>query len=260
MRPGGARELFRAVNRTVDGLFIGGTTGEFPALVVGDCFARIRDAAGTAGLYAYLYPDRTNTDVSPEQLAALPGLAGVKLSGAASGDVASHVALATAPFEVYSGNDVRLAAVAEQGGTGVVSGLSVAFPEVFGGLARTVADGGTAARALLQKVADEAGAAPSGAGPRRDGRVRSLARAARLLSRKIKAENADLPYRLTVTATSITSQAGEGGGPPSRACAQERPCPRCSPGWGLPARRCAWWPGCSSPGCPARRPPRRPRR
>lgn len=217
--PEAARELFRAVDRTVDGLLIGGTTGEFPALddaerltlteialeeagpdrviahvgapsafqaarlaaaavsagatrlaaitpyflaagpdVVRGYFARIRDAAGGAALYAYLYPDLTNTDVSPEQLAAVPGLAGVKLSGGASGEVAAHVALAKEGYEVYSGNDVRLAAVAEQGGTGVVSGLSVAFPEVFGNLARAVAGGDPAARDALQKLADEAGA------------------------------------------------------------------------------------------------------
>ncbi|MBF8185595.1 dihydrodipicolinate synthase family protein [Nonomuraea sp. K274] len=214
--PRAARELFRAVNGIVDGLFVAGTTGEFAALddaerlmlieialeeagpdrvvahvgaasafqaarlaaaavslgatrlaaitpyfqpagpdVVRDYFVRILDAAGDAALYAYLYPDLTNTDVTPEQLAAVPGLAGVKLSGRASGEVALHVAQS---YDVYSGNDVQLAAVAEQGGTGVVSGLSAAFPGVFVKLARAVAGGDTAARDAHQEVADEIGA------------------------------------------------------------------------------------------------------
>ena len=214
-----ARDLFRAVNGTVDGLFVAGTTGEFPALddaerlalieialqeagpdrviahvgaasafqgarlataavslgatrlaaitpyflpagrdVVREYFTHLRDAAGDAALYAYLYPDRTNTSVPPEDLAAVPGLTGVKLSGAAAGELAAHVTLAPESFEVYSGNDVRLAAVAADGGTGVVSGLSVAFPHVFRNLADAVARGDRAARDANQQLADEIGA------------------------------------------------------------------------------------------------------
>ncbi|MDW6061903.1 dihydrodipicolinate synthase family protein [Streptomyces sp. FXJ1.4098] len=97
-------------------------------------FSRIRDAAPTAQLYAYLFPERSGLTVDPVllgELAASCGLSGVKLSGAPSAEVAAYRAELPEDFEVYSGNDRRLADVLAAGGAGVVSGCSAAFPEPF---------------------------------------------------------------------------------------------------------------------------------
>ncbi|MGW3568634.1 dihydrodipicolinate synthase family protein [Streptomyces sp. NPDC000941] len=97
-------------------------------------FSRIRDAAPTAQLYAYLFPERSGLTVDPVlfgELAASCRLSGVKLSGAPSTEVAAYRAELPEDFEVYSGNDRRLADVLAAGGAGVVSGCSAAFPEPF---------------------------------------------------------------------------------------------------------------------------------
>jgi 4-hydroxy-tetrahydrodipicolinate synthase len=190
-----ARELYGFAARTTGRLLVGGTTGEFPALTVGErlrlvelalevagedgviahvgtpdthtagllaraavaagarelaaltpyylpatpadlhaYFGGIREAAGDTRLYSYLFPERSGYEVTPELSASLAvehGLAGVKLSGAASTQVRAHVAAAPAGFEVYSGNDRELAAVLAAGGAGVVSGCAAALPEPF---------------------------------------------------------------------------------------------------------------------------------
>ena len=149
----GARRLFGFVAGVVDGLFVTGTTGEFPALDDGErlslvqtalsvagpdrviahigapdayraarlaaaavslgatriaaitpfylapspaevksYYLRIRQAAPSAGLYAYIFPERTGVTVTPSQfceLADKAGLAGAKFSGAAALNVAA---------------------------------------------------------------------------------------------------------------------------------------------------------------------------
>ncbi|CAM03873.1 4-hydroxy-tetrahydrodipicolinate synthase [Saccharopolyspora erythraea NRRL 2338] len=107
-------------------------------------FGAVRDAAGDAEIFAYLFPERTGLEVSPElcaELAAAHGLAGVKLSGAASRRVREHVAAAPEGFEVYSGNDRELGGVLAAGGEGTVSGCSAALPEPFLELAEAIRTG-----------------------------------------------------------------------------------------------------------------------
>jgi dihydrodipicolinate synthase/N-acetylneuraminate lyase len=107
-------------------------------------FCRVREAAGQAQLYGYLFPERSGLVVEPEQYAELISscaLTGVKLSGAASARVADFVAAAPDGFEVYSGNDRELAAVLAAGGAGTVSGCSAALPEPFLKLAEAVRQG-----------------------------------------------------------------------------------------------------------------------
>jgi dihydrodipicolinate synthase/N-acetylneuraminate lyase len=111
-----------------------------------DYFSRIREAAADAQLYGYLFPERSGLVVDPEQYAELIsrcGLAGVKLSGAASQRVGDFVAAAPPGFEVYSGNDRDLAAVLAAGGTGTVSGCAAALPEPFLELADAAQQGRT---------------------------------------------------------------------------------------------------------------------
>lgn len=199
-----ARRFFTFIAGVVDGLFVTGTTGEFPALddserlelieialeaagpehviahigapdayraarlaasavalgatriaaitpyylaprpaEIADYYLRIREAAPDAGLYSYIYPERTGVTVSPDQFAELAvtaGLAGAKMSGAAARNVA-ECAAACPGLRIYSGNDTDLAATLRDGGAGVISARSAAYPEVFSALSAALAAG-----------------------------------------------------------------------------------------------------------------------
>lgn len=208
-----ARRLFKSVADTVDGLFVTGSTGEFPALddeerlmvietaleVAGPerviahigapdsrraarlaaaavslgvtriaavtpfylapspseitaYYLRVRDAAPSAGLYAYIFPERTSVTVPPEQFAALAkaaNLAGAKMSGAAAENVAACAA-ACPGLKIYSGNDTHLAETLRSGGAGVVSARAAAYPEAFAALSAALAAGDEAEAARRQ--------------------------------------------------------------------------------------------------------------
>lgn len=223
-----ARRLFGFVAGHVDGLFVAGTTGEFPALddnerlalvetaleVAGpdrviahigapdayraarlaasaaslgavriaavtpyylapspaevlSYYLRIRDAAPAAGLYAYIFPERTGLTVAPQQfceLADAAGLAGAKFSGAAALNVAACAA-ARPDLRIFSGDDSDLAATLRAGGAGIISARSAAFPEVFAALSAALAGHGElAAAAADARQADVAAIAAVGAG------------------------------------------------------------------------------------------------
>lgn len=101
-------------------------------------FARIVSALPGAEHYAYVFPERTGLEVTPatlEKIVALPGMAGVKLSGSAANRVAEYAAALPEGPKLYSGNDGTLPLVIGHGGTGVVSGVSTAFPRLFADLA-----------------------------------------------------------------------------------------------------------------------------
>lgn len=101
-----------------------------------------RSATESAAVYGYLFPDRSGVDVTPADYAdivAATGLAGAKLSGAAAGRFAEYRAALPPSVQLWSGADTTLAAVVRGGGSGIVSGLSAAFPEPFTALADAVA-------------------------------------------------------------------------------------------------------------------------
>ena len=195
--PGANRALYELVAGLVDGLFVAGTTGEFPALEdaerlslfelalaeagpdrviahigapdarhaarlaraaaalgatriaaitpyylparpdeLASHYRRIRDAAPGPELYAYIFPERTGLPVPPPlfaQVADVAGLAGAKVSGSASADLAGYVAAAPG-LRIFSGNDARPWASMRAGGAGVISGRSSAYPEVYAAL------------------------------------------------------------------------------------------------------------------------------
>ena len=195
--PDANRALYKLVAGLVDGLFVAGTTGEFPALedaerlslfelalaeagpdrVIAHIgapdarhaarlaraavalgatriaaitpyylparpdelaahYRRIRDAAPGPELYAYIFPERTGLRVPPPLLAEVAeaaGLAGAKISGSASADLAGYVAAAPG-LRIFSGNDASPWAAMRAGGAGVISGRSSAYPEVYAAL------------------------------------------------------------------------------------------------------------------------------
>ena len=70
-------------------------------------YRRIRDAAPGPELYAYIFPERTGLPVPPPlfaEVAEAAGLAGAKISGSASADLAGYVAAAPG-LRIFSGND-----------------------------------------------------------------------------------------------------------------------------------------------------------
>jgi 4-hydroxy-tetrahydrodipicolinate synthase len=203
--PGANRALYKLVAGLVDGLFVAGTTGEFPALedaerlslfelalaeagpdrVIAHIgapdarhaarlaraaaglgatriaaitpyylparpdelaahYGRIREAAPGPELYAYIFPERTGLRVPPSlfaEVAEAAGLAGAKVSGSASADVAGYVA-ATPGLRIYSGNDADPWATMRAGGAGVISGRSSAYPELYAAIGKDPAEQG----------------------------------------------------------------------------------------------------------------------
>ena len=120
-------------------------------------FRALTEAHPQAEVYAYIFPDRTGMDVPPETLArvlALPGMVGVKLSGGAAARLSAYAAVLGPDHELYSGDDSTLPAVLASGGTGVVSGVSSAFPQTFAGLARAL-DAGSPEADAVQAVVEE---------------------------------------------------------------------------------------------------------
>lgn len=221
-----ARRLLRFLADRVDGLFVAGTTGEFPALdgderialietaieVAGPdrviahigapdayhaarlareaatlgaariaaitpyymaaspaevtaYYLRIREAAPAAGLYAYVFPERTGLTVAPQQFCELAdnvGLAGAKFSGAAARNVA-ECAAARPGLRIFSGDDTDLAATLRAGGAGIISARSAAYPEVFAALSAALAAGPAGAGAAAARQADVSAIASLGA-------------------------------------------------------------------------------------------------
>jgi len=255
----GARRLFGFVAGVVDGLFVTGTTGEFPALddderlalvetalsvagpdrviahigapdayraarlaaaavsigatriaaitpfylapspaEVTSYYLRIREAAPSAGLYAYIFPERTGVTVTPSQFCELAdkvGLAGAKFSGAAALNVAA-CATARPSLRIFSGDDSDLAATLRAAGAGIISARSAAFPEVFAGLSAALgADVG--GRADVASVTGRAGRADA-AGGVADGTV--AARRAHVTAAVRRAHEAAAERQAQVTA------------------------------------------------------------
>ncbi len=120
-------------------------------------FRSLTEAHPQAEVYAYLFPERTGMVVQPEVFArvmALSGMVGAKLSGGAAARLPEYAAVLGEGQELYSGDDATLPAVLAAGGTGVVSGVSSAFPETFAALARAL-DAGDPAADGLQRVVQE---------------------------------------------------------------------------------------------------------
>ena len=107
-------------------------------------YRRIRDAAPGPELYAYIFPERTGLPVSPPlfaEVAEAAGLAGAKISGSASADLAGYVAAAPG-LRIFSGNDADPWASMRAGAAGVISGRSAAYPELYAALGKDPAEQG----------------------------------------------------------------------------------------------------------------------
>lgn len=113
----------------------------------------IREAAGSAELYGYIFPERTGLRVPPAlfgRLAEAADLAGVKASGSAAAELAGYVAAAPGRA-IFSGDDSNPGAAMAAGGAGVISGRSSAYPEVYAAMRGSAA---LASSASLQETLD----------------------------------------------------------------------------------------------------------
>ncbi len=91
-------------------------------------------AAGAAQVYVYLFPARTNTPVTTDELARiseLSGIIGVKVSGFGLTEVLGYRVATPAEFAVYTGNDADFPVAEANGLDGVVSGVASCFPKTF---------------------------------------------------------------------------------------------------------------------------------
>jgi 4-hydroxy-tetrahydrodipicolinate synthase len=117
-------------------------------------YRRIRDAVPDPDIYAYIFPERTGLAVPPPlfaEVAQAAGLAGAKISGSASADLAGYVAAAPG-LRIFSGNDANPWATMRAGGAGVISGRSAAYPEVYAALCKSTPESDPAAQERLDRI------------------------------------------------------------------------------------------------------------
>lgn len=117
-------------------------------------YQRAAEAAEGAPVYAYLFFARTSTPVSPRllgRIAGIEGIVGAKVSGEDLASVLRYRAAVPDGFEIFTGNDADMPAAKAAGITGVVSGVSAAYPELF---ARMIAALATGEAATIQQAAE----------------------------------------------------------------------------------------------------------
>lgn len=100
-------------------------------------------------LYAYIFRAHTTTDVSPDTLAelsAIGGMRGAKVSGVPASEIAQYTAAAPRDFSIFSGNDGDVFELPSIGAAGLVSGVCSVFPSVFVGAIAAINEGGAIER------------------------------------------------------------------------------------------------------------------
>ncbi|ODT66866.1 MAG: hypothetical protein ABS75_25100 [Pelagibacterium sp. SCN 63-23] len=121
-------------------------------------YGRISEISDGLGVFVYIFTARTGVTVSPElmaELARLPNIIGVKISGESLERVGEYRRLLPADFLVLTGSDREIGRLDRVGADGVISGIASVYPEPFVAMAEAVA-AGTADRAALQDDVDAA--------------------------------------------------------------------------------------------------------
>lgn len=125
-----------------------------------DFFTAVDRAAKGLRVFVYVYANRANNFVSPRvmrDLAALPNIAGAKVSEEPLSLLAEYREVVPEDFTIYTGADRDLLGVTGHGAQGVVSGVSSVLPKPF-----RAAVEGTKDRAGLQADIDQAVSAIAG--------------------------------------------------------------------------------------------------
>lgn len=133
-----------------------------------EVFAFFRDVVEQADgldVFVYMFEARTGIPVDEElivQLAGLPGVVGVKVSGESLDLIASFRARLPEDFVIYTGSDGDFARAGAAGADGVISGVASALAKPFTAMREALRAGDDAEVARLQAAVDEAVAAVDG--------------------------------------------------------------------------------------------------
>lgn len=118
-----------------------------------DFYTRVSALSDGLGVFVYIFKDRTGITVSPElmaEIAKLPNIIGVKISGESLETVGKFRAVLPDDFLVFTGSDREIGRLTDVGAQGVISGIASVYPEPFVAMADAVASGNTAEREKLQ--------------------------------------------------------------------------------------------------------------
>lgn len=121
-------------------------------------YGRISELSGGLNVFVYIFTARTGVTVTPElmaELARLPNIIGVKISGETLETVGEYRRLLPDDFLVLTGADQEIGRLDQVGANGVISGIASVYPEPFVAMADAVASG-TQDRAALQRNVDDA--------------------------------------------------------------------------------------------------------
>lgn len=118
-------------------------------------YGRVSAVSDGLGVYVYIFKARTGVSVSPElmaELAQLPNIIGVKISGESLETVGAYRKLLPADFQVLTGSDREIGRLHQVGADGVISGIASVYPEPFVAMANAVAAGEGDLSALQEDV------------------------------------------------------------------------------------------------------------
>ncbi|WMT87320.1 dihydrodipicolinate synthase family protein [Pelagibacterium sp. 26DY04] len=118
-----------------------------------DFYTRVSAHSDGLGVFVYIFKDRTGITVSPElmaEIAKLPNIIGVKISGESLETVGKFRAVLPDDFLVFTGSDREIGRLTDVGAQGVISGIASVYPEPFVAMADAIASGNTAEREKLQ--------------------------------------------------------------------------------------------------------------
>jgi 4-hydroxy-tetrahydrodipicolinate synthase len=122
-----------------------------------DFFTAVDAASEGLSVFIYVYQKRTGNFVSVElmaELARLPRIVGAKVSEEPLSLIAEYRAVVPEEFLLYTGADAELAAAADFGAQGVISGVSSVLPKPFRALADAAESGDAQRIAAAQADVD----------------------------------------------------------------------------------------------------------
>lgn len=122
-----------------------------------DFYKAVSGVSDGLNVFVYLFTDRTGVKVSPAvmaEIAKLPNIIGVKISGETLETVAEFRKVLPADFLVLTGSDRDIARLHTVGANGVISGIASVYPEPFVAVAEAVEKGQTDGLDALQVHVD----------------------------------------------------------------------------------------------------------
>jgi dihydrodipicolinate synthase/N-acetylneuraminate lyase len=118
-------------------------------------YGRISEISDGLNVFVYIFKARTGVTVSPQlmaELAKLPNIIGVKISGESIETVGEYRKLLPNDFLVLTGSDREIGRLDTVGANGVISGIASVYPEPFVAMAEAIATGVTDRAALQEDV------------------------------------------------------------------------------------------------------------